>query len=116
MLPTLLMLQERARAWDAAQVLWRVWSCSLGPAPESSPDRAQQSLNLGTFPELLSCLARGFCWCLSGNSKFGRNQYHFCWGRWESKAAPLLWLPQTILMQHHVKQLCKRMCHSWKAK
>lgn len=61
----------------------------------------QQSPNLGTFPRgrsaPLSCLARGFRWHLSGSSKFGENQNHFCRERWKTKAAPLLWLPQTVL-------------------
>ena len=60
-----------------------------------------RATNLGTSPRgrsaPLSCLARDFCWHLSGSSKFGRNQYRFCWERWKTKAAPLLWLPQTIL-------------------
>lgn len=62
----------------------------------------QQSPNCGTFPRgrsapaPLSCLARGFCWRLSGSSKFGRKQYCFCWERWKTKAALLLWLPQTV--------------------
>lgn len=62
----------------------------------------QQSPNWGTFPRgrsapaPLSCLARGFCWRLSGSSKFGRKQYCFCWERWKTKAALLLWLPQTV--------------------
>lgn len=68
---------------------------------ESSLDVGQQSPLLGTYPRgrsvPLSCLPRGFCWRLSISSKFGRNQYHCCWGRWRTKAAPLLWLLQTVL-------------------
>lgn len=66
-LPTLLVLDERqGLGFSSGSVqdliagggigwsLWSLWSCSLDPAPESSPDRAQQSLYLGTFPEPLS--------------------------------------------------------------
>jgi len=108
-------------AWDGGGgTAWSLRSFSPGPTMESSPGTGQQSPSLGTFlrgrSAPLSCLARGFCWRLSGSSKFGRNHYHFCWERWQIRQPRCYGCRRPSSVQHHVKQLCRQMCRSWKAK
>lgn len=131
LLPTLLLLGGESQglgmqlrfcggsdwwSWDLLEPL----ELLAGPSTESSPERGQQSLDLGTFPGPHQPLPPAWPEVFDGVSQATANLGEssvISSGEGGNPRQPRCHgCHRPSSMQHHVKQLCKQMCHSWKAK